>query len=360
MEDTKQGNNSSKKSNEEEIDLGQLFSLIGKVIFSTIDLIGNIFLSIFYWGVSVLLFLKKHVIKLTIGTILGAVGGNLYQSNFKVPIFESSMTVQPNFGSAIQLYKNIDYYQNLVSQRDIERLAISLNVTTEEASKITSFKAKPYSTPNQTLLSYRRFTASLDSTTLKHLEFDEFSENQPIESFMFHIVSVTSKDKYVFGKLRSPIISSIIRNPYYDQVRKTSSLNLSSSKIAIQNSMQELDTLRDFYKDIMVSESKKSTSGTNIYMSSTNGNDKEIVVFDKYMKMNKLLIDVNKKLTEENDIINVVSSFNPVGKRVIGWRRNYTLLGGVFGFILVFSLFLIQILNKKLKEYEEKIKAFNS
>lgn len=357
MKDSNQNNNPSQKSNEEEIDLGQLFSLIGKGFSNIFNFFGNIISSIFYLFISALLFVKKHTIKLAIGTVIGAIGGGLYQTYFKVPTYESSMTVQPNFGSTIQLYKNIDFYQNLVRQKDYERLATSLSISVEESKNINKFSVEPYSNANQTLLAFKRFTSDLDSATVNKIDFESFSENQPAESFRFHIVNVESKDKYIFGKLRSPIISSIVRNPYYDQVKSTSYLNLLSSKKALESSMKELDSLRVLYKEVMLSESKKTTSGTNIYMSSTDSNDKEIVVFDKYMRMNEELINVNKKLTEENDVINVVSSFNPVGMKLAGLKRNYKILGGVLGFLIIFLTYGTIFLNAKLTEYEEKIKS---
>jgi len=137
----------------------------------------------------------------------------------------------------------------------------------------------------------------------------------------------------------------------------TSYSNLLSRKKAIQESMGELDTLRALYKEVMLAESKKEVNGTNIYMSSTGSNDKEVVVFDKFMKMNEALIDVNKQLTEENEVINVVSSFNPVGMKQGGILRNYTILGAVLGFVLVFLALIGVYLNKQLVSYENKMKS---
>ena len=358
MENNKQSNNSSNKSNEVEIDLGQLFSFFGKgfsnvynfFINSIRQLIRSIFIVIF--------FIRRHLMKLVLGTIVGSVGGNLYKINFTTPTYESSMTVQPNFGSTMQLYKNVDFYQNLVSQKDSIRLASSLNISTEEAAKITKIEAIPYANANQSLLAYQSFASSLDSSLMiDKVDLDDFIDNLPVESYQYHIINIQSKDKYIFGKLRSPIISSIIRNPYYDQVRETSYLNLLSAKSAINNSMQELDTLRDFYKDIMIKESEKVSTGTNIFMSSTKDNNKEIVVFDKYMKMNELMRSVNKKLIEKNDVITVISSFIPVGNVVTGWRKEYTLLGGLLGFILVFFIYGSIKINHKLNNYEKYMNA---
>lgn len=145
------------KSVEEEIDLSQLFSLIGNGISRFINFFANIFRAFFYAIVKFLLFLRANLVKIIIGTVIGTVIGGIYQYGIKVPVYESSMTLQPNFGSDIQLYKNIDYYESLILQKDFKRLASSLKIDEEEAEKITSIEVVPYSNENQSLLSYKNF-----------------------------------------------------------------------------------------------------------------------------------------------------------------------------------------------------------
>jgi len=356
MEENKQVKDTKQHNSEEEIDLGQLFSLIGKGFSKTFNFFGNIIKTLFAWVMSFVLFVKRNVIKIAVGAILGAVLGGVYQYGYKVAVYESSMTVLPNFGSTVQLYKNIDFYQSLVRQKDVERLASSLNISEDEAGNITLLEVLPYANENQTLLAFKSFTADLDSSTVKMINYEDFKEEQPVESFKYHIVTVKSKDKFVFSKLRGPIISSIIRNGYYDKVKTTAYSNLLSRKKAIESSMIELDTLRTLYKEVLLTESKKENSGTNIYMAQTGSSDKEVVVFDKYMNMNESLINVNKQLTEENEVINVVSSFNQVGMKVGGWYRNFLVIGFVLGFLLVLGFVSVIELNKVLVKYEDKTK----
>ena len=70
--------------------------------------------------------------------------------------------------------------------------------------------------------------------------------------------------------------------------------------------------------------------------------------------MNQELIDVNKKITEENEVINVVSSFNPIGMEVKGWYRNFVVIGFVGGFLFVLVLISLMEVNKLLIAYEKK------
>jgi len=345
---------SNSQVKEDEIDLGQLFTLIGKGFSNFFNFIGNIITTIFNWFLLFILFIRSNAKKVFLGAFLGAILGGIYHYGFKSKTYESSMTVQPNFGSAVQLYKNIDFYQSLIKQNDTDRLASSLNISSSEAENLTSIEVEPYSNDNQTLLSYKNFIKDFDTTTVKLINYKTFAKEQPVESYRYHIVTVSSKDKYVFTKLEVPIINSIIRNTYYDKVKTTAYSNLISRKVALEGSMAELDSLRSLYKEVMLAESRKENSGTNIFMSETGSNSKEVVVFDKFMDMNQFLIDVNKKLTEENEVINVVSSFNAIGMKIGGWYRNSAVQGFLGGFLLVLLFVSLKELNQVLIKYDEK------
>ncbi len=350
MEDKKKTN---EKNGKEEVELGHLFTLIGLGFSNLFTSISKLIAVIFNLLITVILFILSNFKIIAIGAFIGAVIGGIYHYGYKSKTYESSMTVQPNFGSAVQLYKNIDFYQSLVKQNEVERLANSLNINIEEAFQISGISATPYSNENQIILSYKNFIENLDTTTVKLIDYKTFSNAQPVESFRYHVVTVSSKDKFIFNKLENPIINSIIRNVYYDKIKTTSYKNMTSRKDALEGSMIELDSLRSLYKRILTAESKKENSGTNIFMSNSGPNNKEIVVFDKYMIMNQELIDVNKKLTEENEVINVISSFNPIGKKIGGWYRNNTVIGFVFGFLLVVFLLSLKEINNFLKTYEK-------
>ncbi len=60
-----------------------------------------------------------------------------------------------------------------------------------------------------------------------------------------------------------------------------------SKKSALESSMIELDSLRELYKKVLLTESEKESTGTSIFMSETGSVTKEVDVFDKYMFMNE-------------------------------------------------------------------------
>ena len=347
-------NEKTQETKEDDVDIVQLFALIGKGVKGIFNFISFLFTSIFEWVLLLLLFIRSNLNKMLLAALVGGCLGAIYQYAIKDVQYESSMTVEPNFGSTVQLYKNIDYYLSLVKQDDYERLASSLNISQEEAENISWIEVEPYSNENQLLLSYKSFISELDSNAVKHIRYKTFAQEQPIESFRYHIVKVTSKDKYIFKKLESPIINSIISNSYYDKVKTTAFKNLISKKSALESSMLELDSLRSLYKKVLLAESEKDNNGTNIFMSETGGGTKEVDVFDKYMVMNEELIEVNKQLTAENEVINVVSSFNAVGMKVKLWYKNFAVIGLISGFLFMFLLISLRALDQQLITYKNQ------
>ena len=348
--DPKQNN---QQTREDEIDVNQLFVFIGKGFSNVFNFIGNFFKSIFKWILQQIIFIRNHFKKLILSALFFAILGGIYQYGFKEVRYQSSMTVEPNFGSSFQLYKNIDYYRSLIEQKNHEQLATSFNISVNAAKNISWIEIEPYSNENQSLISYKYFMEGLDSLTNNLIDYKTYAKKQPVESYKYHVVRVISKDNDIFEKLQQPIINSITKNTYYDKVKSTSFLNLTSRKNALLASMSEIDSLRSLYKKVLLAESAKENSGTNIFMSSTESDDKQLLVFDKYMLMNQQLIEVNKNLMEEDKVINVISSFNSIGMKMDEWYRNFTIIGFIAGFLSLYLLLIFKELNQVLIQYEK-------
>lgn len=343
------------ESQPEDVDITQLFKLLGKALSDLLNFVLLIFKTILSWCLGFLLFIRLNLKKMIIGACLAGAIGAVYQYGIRDVQYESSMTVEPNFGSTVQLYKNIDYYVSLVKQEDYERLASSLQITKEEAESITWIQVVPYSNENQKLLAYKDFIAELDSNAVKIVNFKTFAKEQPIESFKYHVITVFSKNNQIFEKLESPMINSIINNSYYDELKKTAYANLLNKKTALETSMSELDSLRTLYKKVLLAESSRESNGTNIFMSELGNNTKEVEVFDKYMTMNEELNEVNRQLTAENEVVNVVSSFNAIGMKVKTWYKNFAIMGFIGGFLLMFLLISIRKLDNLLVVYKDQL-----
>ena len=101
-------------NDDDEIDLNQLFSLIGRGISNVIGFFVAILTTLFNGIILFLLFLRTNIFKIILGVFIGTLLGGIYQYILKTPEFESSMTLQPNFGSDVQLYKNINLVPEII------------------------------------------------------------------------------------------------------------------------------------------------------------------------------------------------------------------------------------------------------
>ena len=101
---------------EEEIDLGKLFVLIGKGFSKLFKAIGNFLLGIKRLLIRFAVFIKKNLILVAAVTILGLSFG-LYKDITAEPKFEASMVVNTNYSSKEQLYYEVVAINNATSNK---------------------------------------------------------------------------------------------------------------------------------------------------------------------------------------------------------------------------------------------------
>ena len=131
-------NDLPKPQQSEEVDLGQLFKLIGNAFNRFFNFIGSIFKSLFLGFVWLVFFVKKHIIKLVIAGVTGICIGFLLEKSSE-PTYKSYATIKQNYTTGENLYSSINYYRDLISQKDIATLKISLDLEEYEAASILDF-----------------------------------------------------------------------------------------------------------------------------------------------------------------------------------------------------------------------------
>ena len=118
-------------------------------------------------------------------------------------------------------------------------------------------------------------------------------------------------------------------------------------------SLQEVDTLRKIYNQVMLTEANKSDSGTKITLAQGTKRTSEIELFKESLELNEDLIDNNKEKAETTEIMNVVSTFSKVGVKERGLQNKWTfILGVVFG-LLMLAIILFKQLNTYLVNYRK-------
>jgi hypothetical protein len=342
----------SNNNNEEEVDLGSLFVIIGKGFSKFFNFIGNIFKAIFHGIISILIFLKKNIIKIGIATIIGGGLGAFFEVK-KIDSYSSDLLVKPNFKSARQLYNNVNYYNDLVKQKDTASLEKTFNINKTTAASLKGFTIEPVKTENDIIKSYNDFILEVDTTTVKSYTYDEFKLSFSDFDYKVHQINVIAQKNNVFTGLDDVIISSVVKNKYFDRVKTLTNESLNRTDSLLRQNLGQIDSLRKVYMQVMLEEAKRQTSGTNIDLGGEKRTTKELELFETNRKINSDLRGIVKDKSEKHEVINVISNFQPIGYAIKGVTKNYVFLLGVLGAIFMILFLLLKQLNGYLNNYKK-------
>lgn len=337
-----------KYNKEEEVDLLVIFSLIGKKINNLMIFLINLIINILNLFFKTVYFIKKKILILTISIVIGGFLGFIYQSYFSAPTYVTSMTLRPNFNSTIQLYKNIEFYQSLIEQKDYVKLEEHLNINHTEAQSLEEFSVQPYKSESMKLITFKNMLHLADSNTAAKLSYEEFTDKIAFENFSNHIITLKLKKREVPTQLTSSIVKSIVNNNYYANIQDTYIENLKIKRESINLSIQKLDSLLFFYKQKSQEETKKENAGTNIYMADNNNQSIEVELFGKYSSFNEQLIEINEDLNDKFNIVNIVSSFTQTGKLENNFGKLSLFFSALICFLITFCLLILIEVNKIL------------
>ncbi|MEB8328237.1 hypothetical protein OO009_02620 [Flavobacteriaceae bacterium KMM 6897] len=341
-------------SSSEEVDLGQLFQLIGNGFRKFFKFIGDIFKGIFNIIIHFLLFIQKHFLKFAIAGVVGLALG-VYLDIIKEPKYISTMVVEPNFNSVQQLYNNVTFYNELAEAEDSTALAEALDITRSEAGHIKEFMVESYSDENQKVLLFDKFVRSLDTTTQKAIDMEKYLVNFNSFDARFHTVSVTATNNAVAKKIQPSIINSISRNDYFNLQKNISDINFNLQDSIYKKQITEIDSLQLLYKKVMIKEADKPMQGTSISLGESGGKEnKELALINKMEELKTSLVELNQERANKSSILNVISAFPRSGVEVKGVWNSYKFWVPVGLIGLTLLVLSILDLNTYLKKYKKE------
>jgi len=337
-------------SQEEEIELGSLFKIIGRGFSNLFNAVGKLFKGILHYLILFLIFLRNNALKLSLAVLVGAAFG-LYLDLTKPQLYSSTMIVEPNFKSALQLYQNIDFYHELVKQKDSILLAQTFNIPVNEAAKLKGFYIEPIKNENEKFVFFDDFIEDVDTTTVRSIDIKEFKKSFSNYDYKYHQIKVTSLNNSIFKKLNRPIINSIESNPYFNYQKSINNQNLLQNEKVLVKSLQEVDTLRRIYNEVLITVAKKAELGTSITLAEGSKKTDELELFNESLRLNRELVENNKEKAESSEILNIVSDFSKIGKKESSLIKKMTIVLGIGMGLLMLSFILLRQLNRFLLKY---------
>jgi len=350
------------QNNPEEVDILQFFSALGKIFQNIYNAIKNLLKNIFYYLLDGFLYLKKHYLYLTAGFLVGLI------LSFLVPKEESyiaSARVRTNYDSQLALNKYIDLFNGIIKNEEYERLAKIFNIDKESAEHITKFEAEPVLNDNVLLLDeYEEFLNKKDTVVYKFIEFKDFKKsifNSPLSSKYWDI-NVYSDMPLNFDFLNKSLVSLFDADKDLAKRRENVLFALETKKQKYLKSLQDIDTLRVVYNQVMLDLAKKSnTSGgsTNIVLSDKSGNlESPYNLFTERYRVLGQMENLSRKINKYSNILVLLNNFPKTAIKEKGISKNIHFKFSMFGFLLVLLVFLgkdfIAFLNRYQQQKENK------
>ena len=341
-----------KQNNDEEVDLGSLFTVIGKGFKNFFNFIGNIFKGVFHRLILILLFLKLHFLKFSVAVLIGGIVGFFLESN-KETKFSSNLIVKPNFESTQLLYENINYYNDLVKQQNTKHLASIFKIDTSKAAALRKFEITPLMNSNDIINAYDNFILEVDTLTVKSYDFDNFESSFTDFDYLVHNIEVQATVSDIFSELENTIINSIEKNTFFKKIKNLTKENLNTKDSILKANFIEVDSLRSVYMRAILEGAKNNSNGTNIDLGSKSNITKENDLFEIDRKIIYDLSQTYEDIATKSDVINIISNFKPEGSEIKGITKNLIFIMAVLGFLLTLFIILLIDLNKYLEDYKK-------
>lgn len=347
---------SSQPQPSEEVDLGQLFKLIGGAFDRLFNFIGRIFSAVFSIVVYAIKAIIDNIKLIAIVLLLAAVLGYALEKT-QPDMYKSQMLVKPYFESKYQLITNINYYNALIQERDYSQLKEIFDIDIQEANTIVQFEilSGPES-ENDQIQQYDVFLKSIDSTRAQEISFTDFIENRNIYSGEVFEISVISEQKDIFRSLESGLNKTFTNTYSSKKMQKRDSI-IALSKARIESSLKQVDSLKNVYIKVLQDDVNSKNQGPltvkeGMSLVQERVKTKEFELLEKELKLKEELSVLETKKVEEDVFFDTISSFQDVGAKYKKVSQQYSLIFPALSFVfLILSFFLIKVI-RFAKNYE--------
>ena len=343
----------------EEVDLGQLFKLIGNAFQRFFDFIASIFKGAYKVILLLLIHIYKRIVWYAGALFIGVVVGFIVDKTSD-KMYGANMFIQTNFNSARQVYENVKQFHQLAYEdKDTLELAKRLNISPAEASHLKGFYLEPDLDENEMAEMYSNFYIRLDSLSRVTMTFDLYKESLTPYNYTIHKLGVASTDKSIYKKIEDAFTLQLSNNEYLKELVSVNRQNLVKEEQTLSQQVEKTDSLVQEYLKIRVNQSEKELipgSGTNLYMGDAESSNlivDESIVIEKRLALERQKRRINLYLVEQKNVVNVLAGFPNSGYDISVWTDKKKFVFPIILFILTLIIFtflgLKNFLEKEIK-----------
>ena len=341
--------NSNKNPNQsDEIDMVQLFQMIGRAINRFFDAIGNFFKAIGNLFLSFLLFIRRKFIYFLIGMLIGGgIGLYMHVTTEYTSVYKSSMVIESGLSVGPQLYGVIDYLNSLTNTENKSVLADIFEISEEKADLLEKFKVTPIKSNSDILFLYNQKVLSKDTSQKRILPFGEFKSHLENKEYPRQEINIYAKQKDLFSHLETPLLKLLNNSAYLESQKLLMTKNIDEYSKYIRKAIDSVNVaLREYLA--------KENPSTAFYFDKKYKDIKDNGLLGQYNNFLKELNDLNNKKTQYLNVFNVIKPLSPFGKEVNFLRSNFIVRGLLIGFLLTLIIFSAIEFNKYLSAMEIK------
>lgn len=341
-------------SNNEEVDLGQLFNAIGRLFDRFFSFIGKIFIGLFSLCIYALKPLVKYFkIIVTVILISGLVGFIL--EKFQEPVYVSDMLVKPYFDSKYQLTNNVDYFNALIGSENYSELSDIFEIDSSTAKELLGFKLEiGPETKNDLFKEYNDYLETIDSTLAKEVTYEDYVDNRNVYSGTTYIVSARSNLNDVFTRLEKGF-EKTLKNDYSKKQKSLRDSTLVIKTKAYKEELKRIDSLQKIYLEVLKTESEsgKLAVGVEGMMSiKQRTTTREYDLFMEELKIRDSLKSFQEQLVVKNDYYDILSGFDEVGRVDRSIWKKYSFLLPLLSMSIIIAFFIAYKIFVFIKNYE--------
>lgn len=350
-----------KPETSEEIDLGQLFKLIGKAFDRLFSFIGSVFNKLFLVFVWCIFFVKRHFIILSVATLIGFVYGYV-KLKFSQPVYSTNAVIKQNYSTGEVIYNQLNYYNDLISDNDTISLSTSLGVSPMEASQLIYFNLESVMNKNSKLKVFDNFKKDIDTVITNDLDFETFLENSSDYDYEFQRITVKSTNKSLPRKILPKVIETIEDIEFYKNEKEKDLAELDLREEAIKQSLAESEALQKVYEEVLKREELDPSTQTSILINNAEekNSTKEFELFKNDIELRKELVSIERRKKDKQKIVEIISSQQDQGiveNTVLVFDReiNIKYFYAMVAFILTFSALSVITFLKFLEKYKDQV-----
>ena len=340
----------------EEIDIIQFFRAIGDFFKSIFNGIKNLFLSLFYFILDVILYFKKNYIYLIAGTVLGLLLAFFMKE--KKDTYSVEVMARTNYKAQLKLKESFEAFNHLIKDKNYKLLAQEMGTGEDKALHFTNFDIEPVFDDVLLVDDYADYLKTKDTIFYKFIQFEDYknsrTDNPDLNNYWKLTVTANAPD--VFMGL-DEVLKKIVSDKEIAGRQQNYMLALNAAKEKNLKTLQDIDTMRHIFNKVIVEMAKSNySSTTNIVVNSDKMRGPE-EPYNLFEERANALENLERAVLKYNKYASALVFLNAVptyGIKDTGLLSNPYVKYPLLGFMLALLLVFLIDFNKYLVAYQRK------